>query len=49
MKMEYKVKLPDHSFAAASGHKLTPSVYGVCTIKSNKFGEAAAVAWTGPT
>jgi len=30
--LEYKVKLPDHSFVVAQRHKLIPSVYGVCEV-----------------
>ena len=34
MHLEYEVRLPDHDFVVGSRHKLTPSVYGVCTINS---------------
>ena len=32
MHLEYKVKLPDHSFVVATRHKLNPSVYGICDV-----------------
>ena len=32
MHLEYKVKLPDHSFVVATRDKLNPSVYGVCDV-----------------
>ena len=32
MHMEYKVRLPDHNFVVGEGHKLIPSVYGVCEV-----------------
>ncbi|KZS06230.1 Uncharacterized protein APZ42_030414 [Daphnia magna] len=35
MHLAYLVKLPDHDFAVASGHKLTPSVYAGIEIKEN--------------
>lgn len=35
MHLEYKVKLPDHSFVVAQRHKLIPSVYGECKVTPN--------------
>ena len=35
MHLEYKVRLPDHSFVVAKRHTLIPSVYGVCEVKPN--------------
>ena len=32
MSMDYKVRLPDHSFVVGECHWLIPSVYGVCHI-----------------
>ncbi|XP_037029339.1 uncharacterized protein LOC119069393 [Bradysia coprophila] len=49
MHMEYRVKLPDHDFVIAKGHKLTPSVYGFCQIKANGGGDASAISYSGPT
>ena len=36
MNLEYRVKLPDHDFVIASGHKLTPSVIAGLDISSSK-------------
>ena len=44
MPLEYKIRLPDHSFVVATRHKLNPSVYGVCDI--NLKGE---VTYSGDT
>ena len=44
MHLDYKVQLPDHSFAIGTAHKLIPSVYGVCNI--NQKGE---VTYSGDT
>ena len=30
--LNYKVRLPDHSFVVGERHSLIPSVYGVCDI-----------------
>ncbi|KAJ6646124.1 hypothetical protein Bhyg_01334, partial [Pseudolycoriella hygida] len=49
MHMEYRVKLPDHDFVIAKGHKLTPSVYAFCEIKPNGGGDASAITYSGPT
>ena len=32
MRLDYKVRLPDHSFVVGERHSLIPSVYGVCDI-----------------
>ena len=32
MNLDYKVRLPDHSFVAGERHSLKPSIYGVCDI-----------------
>ena len=32
MHLEYKIKLPDHSFVVTPARQLIPSVYGVCEI-----------------
>lgn len=34
MHLEYKIKLPDHSFVVTPARQLIPSVYGVCEITS---------------
>ena len=35
MHLEYKVRLPDHTFVVASRHTLIPSVYGLCEVRQN--------------
>ena len=49
MHLDYLLKLPDHQYVVATGHKLKPSVYAMCTIKPNLVGFPEAVAYTGPT
>lgn len=44
MHVTYRVQLPDHDFPAASGLKLTPSVYAQCNV--NSFD---GVSYNGPT
>ena len=47
MNMEYQVKLPDHDFVIANGHKLTPSVIAGLQIESDKI--VGALTSSGPT
>lgn len=47
MNMEYQVKLPDHDFVIAVGHKLVPSVIAGLTIAEGKLDNA--VGYSGPT
>jgi hypothetical protein len=49
MHMEYQVRLPDHDFAVAHKHKLTPSVYAALEVQSNGYGDPKAVTYSGPT
>ena len=49
MRVDYKVKLPDHTFAVADKHKLIPSVHGICNIKADSFGEASGIKCYGAT
>lgn len=49
MHLEYKVRLPDHDFVVAKGHKLIPSVYALMAIKENQMGDPKAVTYSGPT
>lgn len=49
MHMEYRVKLPDHDWVVASGHKLIPSVYAGIAIEKNGLGVSTAVGYSGPT
>ena len=48
MNLEYRVKLPDHDFVIASGHKLTPSVIPGLDISSSKLLNGS-VSYSGPT
>ena len=47
MNTEYRVKLPDHDFVIAAGHKLTPSVMAGLYVEPNKICDA--VSTSGPT
>ena len=47
MNMEYQVKLPDHDFVIANGHKLTPNVIAGLQIESDKI--VGTVTSSGPT
>ncbi|KAJ6634591.1 hypothetical protein Bhyg_13166 [Pseudolycoriella hygida] len=49
MHMQYRVKLPDHNFVVAGGHKLTPSVYAFCGVKPDGGGDPSAITFSGPT
>ena len=49
MRVEYQIKLPDHTFAVADKHKLIPSVYGICNIDGGSFGDAKGIKYSGPT
>lgn len=49
MHVKYKVSLPNHDFVFASKHKLIPSVYALCEVKSNEMGRSKAVTYNGPT
>ena len=49
MHLDYKVKLPYHQYVVASGHKLKPSVYAMCTIDPLLVGCPEAVSYSGPT
>ena len=45
MSMEYKVRLLDHDFAVANGHKLIPSVYSECEVRK----EDGSLSYSGNT
>lgn len=49
MHMDYEVRLPDHDFVVAGGHKLIPSVYAAIRIEENSMGRHEAVTYSGPT
>ena len=38
MHVDYEIRLPDHDFVKAAKHKLTPSVYAACEIRSTSSG-----------
>lgn len=48
MNVEYRIKLPDHSFPVASGYKLIPSVYMALAV-GNNLGEKTTIETAGPT
>ncbi len=47
MNLEYRIKLPDHDFVIASGHKLTPSVIAGLEVSLSKLN--GAISHSGPT
>ena len=49
MHMTYEIRLPDHDFVKASKHKLTPSVYAACEIKSASAKSQEEITYSGPT
>ncbi|CAG8449488.1 6300_t:CDS:2 [Dentiscutata heterogama] len=49
MKLEYRVELPDHDWVVAERHKLIPSVYAVLDVQEDKYRQAEAVTYSGPT
>lgn len=49
MHLNYRVKLADHDWVVAAGHKLIPSVYGAMAIKPDGMGKEEAVTYSGPT
>lgn len=49
MHMEYRIKLPDHTWVKAAKQKLIPSVYAELTIRPNGFGTPDSVTYSGPT
>ena len=49
MHVDYKICLPDHDFVKATNHKLTPSVYSACEIRTTSFKVAPEISYLGPT
>ena len=49
MHMTYEIQLPDHDFVKAWKHKLTPSVYAACEIKSASAKSQEEITYSGPT
>lgn len=48
MCLEYEVRLPEHDFVLAAGHKLTPSVYAACVIKAPSEHAELAISYSRP-
>ena len=49
MHVDYEIRLPDHDFVKATKHKLTPSVYAACEIRSTSSKTAPEIFYSGPT
>ena len=49
MRVEYEVRLTDHSFAVADRHKLNVSVIAFHDIQRNKFGNPSIASYKGET
>ncbi|CAG8626371.1 10680_t:CDS:2 [Dentiscutata erythropus] len=49
MRLEYRVKLPDHNWVVAERHKLIPSVYAILNVEEDKYENSKAVTYLGPT
>ena len=49
MHVDYEIRLPDHDFVKATKHKLTPSVYAACKIRSTSSKTAPEISYSGPT
>ena len=47
--MSYEIRLPDHDFMKAPKHKLTPSVYAGCEIRSSSSKSDPEISNSGPT
>lgn len=49
MNVEYRVRLPDHTFPVAAGYKLVPSVYMALKVLNNEIGNRTPIKTSGPT
>ena len=49
MHVSYEIRLPDHNFVKATKHKLTPSVYADCEIRSPTAWADPEISYSGPT
>ena len=49
MHVDYEIRLPDHDFVKATKHKLTPSVYAACEIRSTSSKTVPEISYSGPT
>ena len=49
MHVNYEIILPDHDFAKAAKHKLTPFVHPACEMKSHSSKADPEITYSGPT
>ena len=49
MHVSYEIRLPDRDFVKATKHKLTPSVYAGCEIRSPSAWAYPKISYSGPT
>ena len=49
MHVDYEIRLPDHDFVKTTKHKLTPSVYSACEIRTTSSKVAPEISYLGPT
>ena len=49
MSVSYEILLLDHDFVKANKHKLTPSVYATCEIKSPSWSVDPEITFSCPT
>ena len=49
MHVSYEIRLPDHDIVKATKHKLTPSVYAGCEIRSPSSRGDPEISYSGPT
>ena len=49
MHMTYEIRLPDHDYVKGPKHKLIPSVYAACEIKSASAKTPEEISYSGPT
>ena len=49
MHFDYEIRLPDHDFVNVAKHKLTPSVYSACEIRTTSSKVASEIYYSGPT
>ena len=49
MHVNYEILLSDYDFVKAAKHKLTPSVYPACEIKSRSSKADPEMTYSGPT
>ena len=49
MHVDYEIRLPDHDFVKSTKHKLTPSVYSACEIRTTSSKVAPESSYLGPT